>query len=73
MWVCSSEAKWTLCATCLVGDVSVRWALLQAEEPSTADGVRVEWKRQRRWAGFLVMGVSTRLLQDGLTRNPDQE
>jgi CHAT domain-containing protein len=34
---------------------------LQSEEPSSADGLRVEWKRPVHWAGFLVMGASTRL------------
>jgi len=34
---------------------------LQSEEPSSEDGWRVEWKRPMYWAGFLVMGASTRL------------
>ena len=37
---------------------------LQSEELSSADGLRAEWKRPMHWAGFLVMGASTRLPLD---------
>ena len=37
---------------------------LQSDDPSCADGLCVEWKRPMHWAGFLVMGASTRLPLD---------
>jgi len=40
---------------------------LESVEPSSAGGLRVEWKRPMHWAGFLVMGASTRLPLGGLT------
>ena len=46
---------------------------LQSEEPSSADGLRVEWKRPMHWAGFLVMGASTRLPRGDATPRGDSE
>jgi CHAT domain-containing protein len=36
-------------------------------EQDVADGLQEAWKRPMHWAGFLVMGASTRLPSGGLT------